>query len=138
MTQLLLLLTLSQPAMAGSEPAFWSLDGPPAAYQLQAKPLLAAAFVAPHGPDNSSGADVPAGGFKYKKKKKPVLSYVGGSLSLVGLLYLAGSRTASFEAADAPTEAERQAFETEQANKKVIGLSVLGTAGACFVLDIFI
>lgn len=92
----------------------------------------------PHGPDNSSGSDVPEGGFKYKKKSKPVLSYVGGTLSAAGLLYLAGSRTAGFEAADAATPALKQAFLDEQASKRTIGLSLLGTAGLCFIGDIFI
>ena len=137
MRHLLLFLALSQPAVAADAP-FWSLDGPPASHDLEARPLLYTGVVLPHGPDNSSGADVPAGGFKYKKKKKPILSYVGGSLTVAGLLYLAGSRSASFEARDATTPADREAALQEQSNKKVIGLSMLGTAGACFVLDIFI
>lgn|GEM_PF-4757728 len=137
MKHLLLLHALSQPAAATEAPAFWSPDGPPAHLALDTPTFVSLQPVL-HGPDNSSGADVPAGGFKYKKKKKPILSYVGAGLSVTGLLYLAGSRTASFEARDAQTQADRDAYLKEQSNKRTIGFTMLGTAGACFVLDIFI
>ena len=142
MSALALLLAMSQPVQAAEPPPFWTPEGPPAAFRLDTAPSL---FAGPqptaslrHGPDTSSGADVPAGGFKYKKKKKPVLSYVGGSLTVVGLLYLAGSRTAGFEADDAATQSERDALLQQQSTRRTVGVSLLGTAGACFVLDIFI
>jgi len=135
---LLLLLALSQPAAAAESTHFWSPEGPSARFQLAPAPPAMASLRVPHGPDNSSGSDVPAGGFKYKKKKKPVLSYVGGSLTVAGLLYLAGSRTAGFEADDALTPADRSASLQTQSNRRVVGLSMLGSAGLCFVLDVFI
>ena len=73
MRHLLLLLALSQPAVAAEHNGFWSPDGPPAEFQLARAPLTMASFPVTHGPDNSSGSDVPAGGFKYKKKKKQTL-----------------------------------------------------------------
>ena len=136
MNTLLLLLSLAQPAAAA---AFWSLDGAPE--ELAIPPAMRApslSWVVPHGPDNSSGADVPAGGFKYKKKKKPVLSYIGGGLATAGLLYLASSRSLGFEIDDTTTPSERNDILSEQQTKKTIGLSLLGTAGVCFVVDIFI
>ncbi len=135
MNALLLLLALENTAVA-SEPAFWQPERVPT--HLSTTPFLLP--LAPlHGPDTSSGEDVPAGGFKYKKKKKqPVLSYVGSGLGVFGLLYLGGARTASFEAADAPTNAAKQASLAEQASKRTVGFTLLGTAGACFVVDIFI
>lgn len=136
MRHVLLALALTQPAAAASD-GFWSPSGPPPHLRLAGSPTLSLAPVL-HGPDNSSGSDVPAGGFKYKKKKKPVLSYVGGGLSVFGLLYLAGSRTAGFEAEDAPTAADRSAALQEQATKRTVGFSMLGAAGVCFVLDVFI
>ena len=137
MNPLLLLVALAQPAEAGD---FWSLDGPTTDHHLTATPLrqLSVSTLRWHGPDNSSGADVPAGGFKYKKKKKPVLSYIGAGLGTAGLLYLANARSIGFELEDAGSPAERSAMEQEQQTRKTIGLSLLGTAGACFVVDIFI
>lgn len=139
MNTLLLLAALALPANATDAPDFWSLDGRTADYGDGVVVLTPAlSTLLPHGPDNSSGADVPAGGFKYKKKKKPVLSYVGGGLATFGLLYLANARTLGFEADDAATPAERDDFLKEQQTRKTIGLSLLGTAGVCFVVDIFI
>jgi hypothetical protein len=134
---LLLLLALSQPAAAATAPSsFWQPTGPPSQFSLQSGATLVAL---PHGPDTSSGEDVPPGGFKYKKKKKqPVLSYVGGGLGVFGLLYLAGARTAGFEAEEASTAADRDAALKSQSTKKTVGITMLGTAGACLVLDIFI
>jgi hypothetical protein len=133
---LLLLVSLTQPAVAAD---FWSLDGPPVELASTSTVRPASlSLVLPHGPDNSSGADVPAGGFKYKKKKKPILSYIGGGLATAGLLYLASSRSLGFEVEDAATPSERDDILAEQQTKKTIGLSLLGTAGVCFVVDIFI
>ena len=132
---MLLLAALAQPAVATDLP-FWQPDRLPSHLQTASFTLVP---VVPHGPDTSSGEDVPAGGFQYKKKKKqPVLTYVGSGLSVFGLLYLGGARTASFEAADAPTSAAREASLAEQASKRTVGFTLLGTAGACFVVDIFI
>ena len=50
----------------------------------------------------------------------------------------AGWHTLGFEAEDAGTPAERDALLKEQQTRKTIGLSLLGTAGVCFVVDIFI
>ena len=125
MSTLLLLLALEQPAVA-ADPSFWQPEGLPSHLQTAS---LTLAPVLPHGPDTSSGEDVPAGGFKYKKKKKqPVLSYVGGGLGVFGLLYLGGARTASFEAADAPSNAAREASLAEQSTT-VTHVSSLAMSG---------
>jgi hypothetical protein len=132
---ILLLLALEQPA-AAADPGAWKPDRLPVHLATTSRVL---GPVLPHGPDTSSGEDVPAGGFKYiQKKKPPVFTYVGSGLGLFGLLYLGGARTASFEAADAPTSAARKASLAEQATKRTVGFTLLGTAGACLVVDIFI
>ena len=137
MNTMLLLVTLVQPSQASD---FWSFEGPTADYHLTAAPLLPPSLssLRGHGPDTSSGADVPAGGFKYKKKKKPVLSYVGAGLATAGLLYLANARSIGFELDDAESAAKRNVMLKQQQTRKTVGLSLLGTAGVCFVVDIFI
>lgn len=134
MNALLLLLAVQQPATAAGDD-FWQPTQLPVHLTLAAPTVRAL----PHGPDTSSGEEVPPGGFSYKKKRKqPVFSYIGAGVGVFGLLYLGGSRTASFEAADATTAAEREAKLDEQATKRTVGFTLLGTAGACFVVDIFI
>ncbi len=126
-------------AQAGADtPSFWRLDGAPPLVQEMSTPHPLVLLPETHGPDTNSGADVPAGGFKYKKKKKPVLSYIGGSLTAAGLLYLANSRTLGFEAEDASTPEEASDLRTQQSNRKTLGFVLLGTGGTCIILDFFI
>ena len=128
-------MALQQPATA-TRAEFWQPESLPS--HLTTTSHMAMPGL-PHGPDTSSGEEVPAGGFQYKKKRKqPVFSYIGAGVGVFGLLYLGGARTASFEAADASSAAERQARLDEQSTKRTVGFTMLGTAGACFVLDIFI
>ena len=128
-------MALQQPAAATST-EFWRPAQLPS--HLASTPRMVLPKL-PHGPDTSSGEEVPAGGFQYKKKRKqPVFSYIGAGVGVLGLIYLGGARTASFEAADAPTAAERQDFLEAQSTKRTVGFTLLGTAGACFVVDVFI